>query len=279
MKSLFVLLAFTYVSLSTVFAQKTSTSQPSSTAGSSSTPVTTNRQQNLYDHYHSYSKKNGTDPAPVTTTNRVDTERPAPTSTAPSEGSRRQSEPMGPGGDASSPIRIGVRGGVTYPIYLEQNTGFKPAIGFVGGIVFTLGKGAVSFQPEVNYARFSEKSSDLYGTYTTSLDVIEVPLLVKFSTGTYEGHRFFVNVGPYASYLASASFEGRKIPLSGLKGRYGFGAAAGIGAALKAGPGHVTVEVRGMYSLGDTDFGFTTDSKTILGEGTVGYIFPLGRSR
>ena len=72
------------------------------------------------------------------------------------------------------------------------------------------------------------------------------------------------------------SEDGKTISLDGANGRFGFGAGAGVGAAIKAGPGHVTIEVRGLYSLGDIDNGFNTDSKRIFGQGTIGYIFPLG---
>ncbi|GAB2600917.1 hypothetical protein GCM10027190_56030 [Spirosoma areae] len=171
-------------------------------------------------------------------------------------------------------VRIGLRGGVTYPIYTEKPALVKAGVGFVGGITFNFGGGTLSFQPEVNYARYSQKITGLAESIAT--DIIEVPLLLKIASGTYEGNRFFVNVGPYAAYVASASVDGKKVDLSNIKGRFGFGAALGLGTALKAGPGHITIEVRGQYALGDTEEGFNTDSKTILGQATLGYVFPLG---
>ncbi len=175
-----------------------------------------------------------------------------------------------------SGTRIGFRGGITRFIFTESQPGIDPTIGFVGGVTFNLGGGTLSFQPEINYARFSTKATLLGFTQKVAVDYFEVPLFLKISSGTYAGNRFFVNVGPSALYLASVSTDGKKESLDGVKGRFGFGAAAGVGAALKAGPGHVTIEVRGTYPLGNTEDGFSTDSKTILGQASVGYVFPLG---
>lgn len=171
---------------------------------------------------------------------------------------------------------MGLRGGVTYLYNFDSDIETDPAISFIGGLVFNFGKGAVSFQPEINYARYGVKS-DLFGTtITAAFDQIEVPLLLKIATANASQSRLFINVGPYGSYLLNISLDGKTQSLDGVKGRFGFGAAAGIGGSIKAGPGHLTVEVRGLYPLGDTDGGFSTDSKTILGQGTLGYVFPLG---
>ena len=175
-----------------------------------------------------------------------------------------------------SGTRIGFRGGVTQFIFTESQPGVSPVVGFVGGVTFNLGGGTFSFQPEINYARYSAKATSFGFTEKVAADYFEVPLLLKISSGTYAGNRFFVNVGPSALYLASISVDGKKESLDGTKGRFGFGAVAGVGAALKAGPGHATIEARGTYPLGTIDDGFSTDSKTILGQVTVGYVFPLG---
>ena len=45
---------------------------------------------------------------------------------------------------------------------------------------------------------------------------------------------------------------------------------------VKAGPGHVTLEGRGYYQLGDNAKPSSGDSKTILAQATIGYMFPLG---
>ncbi|GAB3789472.1 hypothetical protein GCM10028818_58120 [Spirosoma horti] len=237
--------------------------------------------QDLYDEHHGITKKRATNaPAgssspsekPVRTRPERQTNEPAADQSTAGVGKSDQATMDG----STSRTRIGIRGGVTYPFYTEKVVGIDPALGFVGGLTFNFGNGTVSFQPEVNYARYSQKVNAFGFTTKVATDVLEVPLFLKISSGTYAGNRFFLNVGPYASYALSNSEDGKKISLDGAKGRFGFGAAAGVGAAIKAGPGHVTVEVRGLYPLGDTDNGFNTNSKTIFGQGTLGYIFPLG---
>ena len=279
MKAFYPLLAFALLSATVTVAQTQSatTTRPTATTTSS---TSTNRQQELYDQYHGITKK------PAATTPAV---APAPARTEPMQ--RQTSEAVQPTATGSRPqrltadgspagVRIGIRGGATYSIFTEKLTGVDPAVGFVGGLTFNFGAGTVSFQPELNYARYSTKVNERFGTgsisYTAAVDVLEVPLFLKISSGTYAGNRVFLNVGPYATYALSTSTDGKKESLDGVKGRFGFGAAAGVGVALKAGPGHVTIEVRGLYPLGNTDAGFSTDSKTIFGQGTLGYIFPLG---
>ena len=113
-------------------------------------------------------------------------------------------------------------------------------------------------------------------TLTLNSDQFEVPLFLKIASGSVNSTRFFVNIGPYGAYTSSVSVNGQKGSLEGVPGRFSFGAAAGVGVALKAGPGHVTVELRGLYELGTSDRKIGTDSKTILSQATVGYMFPLG---
>ena len=302
MKLLCCFLVFGGLLTNSSFAQTTSSQRTPSTTQTGSTSVVSNRQQELYDQYHGYNKKTASAaPAPVdkSATNqqpvvKADNSSTAKTNQSVQEKSKNPSttqpvaeartaaprQPESIEGSPSSRFRIGVRGGVTYPFYIEKNPLIDPVPGFVGGVTFTLGAGAVSFQPEVNYVRNSAKVT-LFPNVTSTLaqDDIQIPLLLKFSSGSYAGSRFFVNVGPYASYALSASQDGKKYSLSGDKDRFTFGAAAGVGAAIKAGPGHVTIEARGLYFLGNTDSGFSTDSKTISGQGTIGYIFPLGGVR
>ncbi|GAB3808195.1 hypothetical protein GCM10028819_46670 [Spirosoma humi] len=264
MKSIFCFWALTILPVGLSIAQNTSTTPTSTTTSGS-----TNRMQDLYDEHHGINRKK------AATTN-------AP-AVSPSEKSAGDQSTRGMSKSSQEAIngstsrtRIGIRGGVTYPFFTEKAVGIDPALGFVGGLTLNFGTRTVSFQPEVNYSRYSQKATLPGFTVKRATDFLEVPLFLKISSGTYAGNRFFLNVGPYASYVMSASEDGKKISLDGAKGRFGFGAAAGVGAAIKAGPGHVTIEVRGLYSLGDTDNGFNTDSKTILGQGTLGYIFPLG---
>ena len=284
MNLLSLLLVFTFLPIGLSFAQNTPTNQAPVNTGTISTTVTSNRRQELYDQYHSYSNKAGNSSntsSGTSTNNSTATNSPVNNPNASSTTAKvdEPRQPMSPEGSPLSKFRIGIRGGVTYPVFLEKpaGVGIDPALGFVGGVTFNFGTGTLSFQPEINYVRDSYKLSVVNFSSTYAFDQIQVPLLLKISSGSYAGSRFFVNVGPYASYLISASVDGKKYSVSGDKGRFGFGGALGIGAAVKAGPGHVTIEVRGLYPLGDTDGGFSTDSRTIFGQGTLGYIFPLGR--
>jgi hypothetical protein len=276
MKALKFFLALALLPAGLAIAQtkptSTTTSSTSQTKpASSAVPAPTNRQQELYDEHHGITRK----PAKTSPTTPSTAERTRPQEPATTQPTMTNSQPEGVAASTSG-FRIGVRGGVTYPVFTETITGVDPAIGFVGGLTFNFGRGAVSFQPEINYTRYATKSPSFGTTVTSGVDVLEVPLFLKFSTGTYAGNRFFVNIGPYAGYELNRSENGKTISIEGEKGRFGFGAGAGVGAALKAGPGHVTIEVRGLYPLGDIDNGFSTDSKTIFGQGTLGYIFPLG---
>ena len=278
MKSLFCFLALILLPVGLSIAQSTSTTPTSTTTSGS-----TNRMQDLYDEHHGITKKRATitnAPAgssspsekPARTKSGQKTDEPATDQSTVGMSKSDQESVDG----STARTRIGIRGGVTYPFFTEKPVGIDPTLGFVGGLTFNFGTRTVSFQPEVNYSRYSQKVDAFGFTTKRATDVLEVPLFLKISSGTYAGNRFFLNVGPYASYALSTSEDGKKISLDGAKGRFGFGAAAGVGAAIKAGPGHVTVEVRGLYGLGNTDSGFNTDSKTIFGQGTLGYIFPLG---
>lgn len=235
-----------------------------------------NRQQELYDEHNGVKTK--TKPF---TPQTIDSQR---NKSQPSrnEDEKQSAEKRGESADVTttdniSNVRIGIRGGVTYPVYTQKVASIEPQLGFLGGLTFNFGHKTLSFQPEINYTRYAVKSDDGFGFVSSEAsDVLEVPLFLKISSGTYAGNRFFVNIGPYASYLASVSSDGKKLPLTSGANRFIFGAAAGIGTALKAGPGHVTIEVRGLYPLGDFDKGFRSGAKVIFGQATVGYIFPLG---
>ena len=248
----------------------------------SPTSVSPNRQQELYDQYHGVSKKPGT-PTPSSTTpmERQAVSRPAsrPAPATPTAPIATVAERPVSSDGSTSGVRIGIRGGITRSVFLEKSSGIiDPAIGFVGGIVFNVGKGTLSFQPELNYARYAMKISDPFTNTTLTLDSdqFEVPLFLKIASGSVNSTRFFVNIGPYGAYTSSISINGKKGSLDNAPERFSFGAAAGIGAALKAGPGHLTIELRGLYPLGTTDSKISTDSKTILSQATVGYMFPLG---
>ncbi|MBC3788427.1 porin family protein [Spirosoma utsteinense] len=245
----------------TTTAPVQSPGQPAVTR-TTSTSAAPNRQQELYDQYHSVTKK------PATTI----TNAPVAQSTIPAK------QPTLSDGRTAR-VRIGVRGGVSYLVFLENEFNADPTVGFVGGFVATIGQGTLSFQPEFNYARyaFTVETPVLNSTNTVALNRFELPLLLKISSGSANSTRFFLNVGPYGAYSSSSSINGQNVSLDGTANRFSYGAATGVGVAVKAGPGHLTLELRGLYQLGDTDSGFNTDSRTINTQATVGYMIPLGR--
>lgn len=264
-----------------------SQTQPNSTttSGLSVRPAGTspNRQQELYDQYHGITKK----PASFTPVAPIDNQTrppaPQPVTSAPVE----RAEPQRPtllSGSSTSGVRIGVRGGITRLVYLDRlpDINADPTLSFVGGFVFNFGQGTLSFQPELNYARYALKNTAGSGSsLTQAIDRFEVPLLLKIASGSVNTTRFFINIGPYGAYISSASLNGQKLSLDGSSGRFSFGAAAGIGAALKAGQGQVTLELRGLYGLGNAANGiaFNTEYKVLNAQATVGYMFPLGGKR
>ena len=258
------------------------------TTSASSTTASPNRRQELYDQYHGYNKKPGS-PAPATPAERR-ASRPAPAA--------EPDRPVSPAGTESiagtkqpvssdvgnARVRIGVRGGITRLVYLEKLVGAEPTAGFVGGFVLNFGRGAVSFQPELNYARYAKKATikNITGTgssseitLTEAIDRFEIPLLVKFASGSANSTRFFLNVGPYGGYTSGTSRNGQNAS-DNATNRFSYGAAGGVGVALKAGPGHATIEVRGLYQLGITNNSVSTDPRAINAQATVGYMLPLG---
>jgi hypothetical protein len=174
---------------------------------------------------------------------------------------------------------IGVRAGGNYSTYLEKLRvsngvgGFfdvtpDPTYGFHAGIVFQFGRGGIAFQPEINFQQDYLK----VGTQTLSTSSLVVPLLAKFQFGQQGSTRFFVNVGPYGTYSLDSQPANSETVI-------GYGGALGLGVGIPAGSGKFTVEARGYYALGSTatgsEFG-NVPGKPLLGQLSVGYLFPLG---
>lgn len=201
---------------------------------------------------------------------------PLPTS---STGPRRSKRTNGTG------FQIGLRGGIDYVTYIKD----KPGVDFSrdvlghGGLVLNTGGRTVSFQPEFIYNRIALKFSDSGGTVKSSAGQLEVPLLLKFATGSPASSRFFIVLGPYAGYALSnkstVTLGGQTYTFSGaasgtFRDRFNYGATAGLGVAIPAGRGQFTLEARGLLPLGTVDE-FRTGSALIL-QGSIGYLFSLG---
>ncbi len=277
-----------------------SVTKPASTAPAA-TPAATNttgegsenRLQKMYDEYHgvNQSKPGAATPAkPGTTGKPAPGSRSATTTPAPAPSAVAMS-------DDEPGFHIGLRAGASYLLPLETVTGAKlgSEVGYVGGLVLNFGRGLFSFQPEINYSQQKIKaSSTTVNISVTGIENrIEVPLLLKFSFGEPSATRFFVNVGPYGAYTLSGQTKGTllgvpysdKVTFNGSEGRISYGAAGGLGIALPLGPGHLTVEARALYHIGDntpkstTPTSPTEDPSTIkraLLQGTIGYMIPIG---
>jgi hypothetical protein len=158
----------------------------------------------------------------------------------------------------------------------------------------------ITFQPEVNYSQISVKAGASIQGFNLSVQGInnrvEVPLLVKASFGDSDRARFFVNAGPYAAYILSSRLKAslgpfgdidEKVTFEGSEGRISYGLAGGLGVAIPLGPGHLTIEGRGLYELGDNAKNMSVDptipvdtdvqnTKYLTLQASIGYLIPIG---
>lgn len=218
----------------------------------------------------------------------------------------------------ASLFRIGVRGGGNSVLPLEavDNATYYPTVSFHGGLLVNIGRGMFTLQPEVNYSQrhiradFNQSGASLSAKVMTTR--LEVPLLVKATFGQSNA-RFFMNAGPYGAYvlgeqyrasllslgsldprfrpaveLAIANLNNKQATFTGSEGRISYGVAGGLGVALKTGPGHLTLEGRALYQLGDnmpanapdpSGISLTSNlrnTKYMLLQASVSYIIPIG---
>lgn len=189
-----------------------------------------------------------------------------------------------------SSLRIGIRigGNSVLPLESVENATYYPTVSYQGGLVLGIGRGRVSFQPELNYTQRTVRAD--YTSQGVSLSAkaftnrIEVPLLAKATFGNTDSKaRFFVNLGPYGAYVLNERYRAdllsldlsyisnaqlraaaeqairsqvntlnnSKAAFDGAKGRLSYGAAGGLGVVIKAGPGQLTLEGRALYELGN----------------------------
>lgn len=103
-------------------------------------------------------------------------------------------------------------------------------------------------------------------------------MLARFSLGSSTGNQVYALVGPYGAYETSTSLNGLKVPFDLNEQRMSYGAAAGIGVAIRTGPGHIGLELRGRYQLSATNQAvFESRPSAIYSEATLSYLYPLGR--
>ena len=273
--------AVTKPSPATVVAATTTTEPaPSTLTFPSTEPDSVNtldatQKQQMYDELHGVKPRNTTPE-----TGRRGRNRSRDTDESATRADRREAS-LG-GSEAKS--YIGVRVGGNYTNYLQRLTvadGLGGVLdltpdayfGFHAGVVFQFGRGGVAFQPEINFNQDYFRGIDFNGNRVTqSVNSLVVPLLAKFQFGQQGNTRLFVNIGPYGSYsLTQISVNSETF--------IGYGGALGLGVGIPMGSGKFTVEARGYYPLGTTargsEFG-NVPGKPLLGQLSVGYLFPLG---
>ncbi len=170
---------------------------------------------------------------------------------------------------------VGLRGGINLNTVSKEPTGLLPStkveqlLGFHGGLVMELGGKMFSVQPEVLFSQIGAKvviSPDTNninnpgGTIKLSGNTVTVPVLLKAKFGTSDNLKFFVNAGPYMSYLLNSRvvtmsgdmiISDKKAEFTDNKGRIGYGVMAGGGVELGLGFGKLLIEGRYALGLGD----------------------------
>lgn len=197
---------------------------------------------------------------------------------------------------------IGLRGGVNLSSFsnLDADPGMKiqQLLGYHGGIVMELGGKTFAVQPEILYSQIGAKANytadptdptDENGTFKVTGNTVTVPILLKAKFGG-ENLKFFVNAGPYGSYMldsrlvitsGSTTVLDQKTTFTDNKGRIMYGVMGGAGIEMGLGAAKLLIEGRYMYGLGDNSekvAGSTTkDSFPRNIMGSVGILFPLGK--
>lgn len=215
-------------------------------------------------------------------------------------------------------FRVGVRmgGSSVLPLEAVDNATYYPTVSYHGGLVFNVGRGNLTVQPELNYSQrhiradYNQQGVSLSAKVMTNR--IEIPVLAKYTFG-HANTRFFINGGPYGAYILNerykanlisfgntnpnlrpliesviASLNNKEATFEGNDGRMSYGVAGGLGIGIKAGPGNLTLEGRALYELGDNTPANSPDpsgisitanvrtTKYVLLQASVGYSIPIG---
>lgn len=218
----------------------------------------------------------------------------------------------------TSGLRVGIRmgGSSVLPLEVVENATYYPTVSYHGGLVLNIGRGNLTFQPEINYSQrhiradYNQQGVSLSAKVMTNR--IEVPVLAKYTFGQ-SNTRFFINGGPYGAYILNerykanlisfgnanptlrpiiesviAGLNNKEAAFEGSDGRISYGVTGGLGVAIKAGPGNLTLEGRALYELGDNTPANSPDpsgisitsnvrnTKYVLLQASVGYSIPIG---
>lgn len=200
---------------------------------------------------------------------------------------------------------FGIRGGANFSSVenAKSFSGLSSAtvnknIGVNTGIFLNFGLSKmISLQPEVNFTQTGYELTNGIESETLNNQSINVPVLLKLSTGGPKV-KFFVNGGPYAGFLLKAQKisvlanqtitsivnfadqDGKEIKVN----RFDYGLQAGTGFQFDLGGPKLEIEGRYNYGLADpmvytvtkpSYIGQTGRNRTITG--TIGLMFPIGK--
>lgn len=157
-------------------------------------------------------------------------------------------------------IGLGVKGYGGYSAYFGDGAGYVDNhAAFGGGLTVNLSLGK----------KFAVVPEFLFNHYQagTGINTVQVPLLFRLSTGSYN-KGFFVNLGPYGEYYLDSGNYGAS------SSTIGYGAALGMGAGIPIGKSRLTLELRGNYYLGNNNTGFNDSGlHNITPTFNLGYMF------
>ncbi|MBD2701174.1 PorT family protein [Spirosoma sp. BT702] len=241
----------------------------------------------------SVSPTNSTQPVPTRTTTAATPAKPA-TYSAPATPLRTSTtyqttaqRPIASTSTNESRFRLGFRLGVNSTSisgfdFSSVGTGLQAerVTGFHAGIIFNMGGPNFSVQPEILFSQYGIRMTAKPDYLQVKYNIVEVPVMLKATFGQSD-LRVFVNAGPVVTYTLGGTVSfvngsqsgSQEIDMTG-SGRLSYGAAAGTGIALKAGPGSFIVEGRFTYLFSTNENKDKLNPQSLMG--SVGYLIPLG---
>ena len=220
-----------------------------------------------------------------------------------SESAQKASRVPASGGGGGMKFAVGLRGGLNLNTFsnLMLVTGDRNKsqlqMGFHGGVIMELGGKMFAVQPEILFSQIGAKivhtatdPTDENGEIGIVGNTVTVPILLKAKFGA-DNMKFFVNAGPYGSYLMSSSLKAvsggvtiidEKTVFTTNEGRIGYGVIGGAGVELGLGAAKLLIEGRYMMGLGDNTkkvAGSTSSDNSFPRSimASVGILFPLGK--
>ncbi len=174
-----------------------------------------------------------------------------------------------------------------YEDMLKRSPNIMADGGLTGNAAFT---SLVSLQFELLYEQKGEKLQTTYQGITTKVSLlinyITLPILVEFGH-SFGNVKIFGGIGPYIGYaingkvVAPGSNDKIEFGKDNYR-RFDAGGSADLGAGIKAGPGHIFLDLR--YNYGLMDIQQMTNKpdgyKSLCNRNFVvslGYLLPLGK--